>query len=392
VAIIVAGSAPASAVFDENNPASISVTLTVPDTSLTINGRGSPHAFVTIKDNGGTAGTGVSGANGSFNILLGSRSAGAHSIEISATDNDGNTTDTVSYTINLTIQSNTTLNLFLPPTISTKSANSGGSKVFLLYGYTIPNAQVTVVIDSSKVFVTTSNQAGRWQLNLTSLGISSGAHQVVAQAEDSLHNSSYITQPTQITVTQETPDDAGQSPESQIENQPLTRNSTAAIPDCNNIDCTSDTQKLPAFERTAGPISHFSADTAKGVALTTAAVAGFYALFLGGLLLVGKGMEAGEMAAIIPNGASLLKSLMNDPRLGISPKVVVAIAAGYLISPLDLVPDLLPVVGYMDDAIIIVLALRFVVRHAGLEIISEHWHGSEKSLEIIKKLAGIKKL
>ncbi|HEX5455992.1 MAG TPA: YkvA family protein [Candidatus Saccharimonadales bacterium] len=389
---MVLGAGTASAVFDENNPASISVTLTVPDTSLTINGRTSPHAFVTVKDNGGTAGTGVAGSSGNFNILLGSRAAGTHSIEISAVDNEGSVTDTVSYTINLSVQTNTTLNLFLPPTVSTRASNTGGVKAFLLYGYTIPNAQVTLVIDSSDVHITTSNHAGRWQLNLTALGISSGAHHVVAQAEDSSSNSSYITQSKQIDIPAPIPDvinDNGTETAADKTNL-ASKSPTAPKEGCIKIHCSTEPEKLPTFQRLARHLNDFSADNAKAITATAAAAAGFYALFLGGVALAAKGLEAGEIAAIVPSGPSLLKNLMSDPRLGLTHKIVLTLAAGYMLSPLDLVPDFLPVVGYMDDAIILILAIKFIARHFGLEIISEHWHGPEKVLEIIIKLARIK--
>ena len=60
-----------------------------------------------------------------------------------------------------------------------------------------------------------------------------------------------------------------------------------------------------------------------------------------------------------------------------------------LLLPLDLNPDFIPVVGYADDAIIVAIALRSVVRVAGPEALDKHWPGSPNGLTAVKRLAGI---
>jgi uncharacterized membrane protein YkvA (DUF1232 family) len=60
----------------------------------------------------------------------------------------------------------------------------------------------------------------------------------------------------------------------------------------------------------------------------------------------------------------------------------------YLLTPVDLVPDFIPVIGYADDAIIVALALRSVIRHAGPHAIRRHWPGTSDGLTAIQRLAG----
>jgi uncharacterized membrane protein YkvA (DUF1232 family) len=61
----------------------------------------------------------------------------------------------------------------------------------------------------------------------------------------------------------------------------------------------------------------------------------------------------------------------------------------YLASPIDLIPDFLPVIGYADDAIIVSLMLRSTVRSAGLETVRRHWPGSDDGFAAICRLSGL---
>jgi uncharacterized membrane protein YkvA (DUF1232 family) len=61
---------------------------------------------------------------------------------------------------------------------------------------------------------------------------------------------------------------------------------------------------------------------------------------------------------------------------------------GYLALPFDVVPDFIPVAGQLDDAVVVALALRAILRGGGVEIIEEHWPGPDSSLSIILRLAG----
>ena len=61
----------------------------------------------------------------------------------------------------------------------------------------------------------------------------------------------------------------------------------------------------------------------------------------------------------------------------------------YLISPIDLIPDFIPVLGYADDAIIVAIALRSITRRAGPEVLEQHWPGSPEGLDTLLMLAGL---
>jgi uncharacterized membrane protein YkvA (DUF1232 family) len=103
----------------------------------------------------------------------------------------------------------------------------------------------------------------------------------------------------------------------------------------------------------------------------------------------GDGTRPAELLRLLPDVVRLLRRLAADPTLPRGVRVRLGLLLGYLLLPIDLVPDFVPVVGYADDAIIVVLALRSVIRTSGPEAIERHWPGSPEGLRALKRLAGI---
>lgn len=106
------------------------------------------------------------------------------------------------------------------------------------------------------------------------------------------------------------------------------------------------------------------------------------------LLLAGRRSEAAELARFVPDCAVLFARLARDSRLPRRYKLLLLGLVGYLALPVDLVPDFLPIVGQLDDAILVAFALRVTLRHAGQEVLQEHWPGSDAGLRMVERLAG----
>jgi uncharacterized membrane protein YkvA (DUF1232 family) len=105
------------------------------------------------------------------------------------------------------------------------------------------------------------------------------------------------------------------------------------------------------------------------------------------LVVLGRGRDARDVARFIPDCAVLCKRLLRDPRVPRRAKVALVLLVPYLASPIDLIPDFIPVLGHLDDAVLVALALRYVVRLAGPDVVEELWPGSERGLRAVTRLA-----
>lgn len=95
-----------------------------------------------------------------------------------------------------------------------------------------------------------------------------------------------------------------------------------------------------------------------------------------------------EALRLLPDLLTLLRRLTADRALPRGIRISLVLLTVYLASPIDLVPDFLPVIGYADDVIIVALVLRSVIRKAGHASLDRHWPGTPAGLELIHRLAG----
>jgi uncharacterized membrane protein YkvA (DUF1232 family) len=121
--------------------------------------------------------------------------------------------------------------------------------------------------------------------------------------------------------------------------------------------------------------------------LALAAIAVAYLAFVLALVIAGRRRDARAWAGFIPDCMVLFGRLMRDARVPRSRKLLVGAMLGYLAMPIDLVPDFVPIAGQLDDAIIVAVVLRSVLRAAGEAPIREHWPGPPQSLELILRRA-----
>jgi uncharacterized membrane protein YkvA (DUF1232 family) len=96
-----------------------------------------------------------------------------------------------------------------------------------------------------------------------------------------------------------------------------------------------------------------------------------------------------DVLRLLPDIVRLLRRLAGDPALPRGVRIRLLLLIGYLLLPLDVVPDFIPVAGYADDAIIVAIALRSVARTAGPEALDRHWPGTSDGLRALKRLTGL---
>ncbi len=90
-----------------------------------------------------------------------------------------------------------------------------------------------------------------------------------------------------------------------------------------------------------------------------------------------------NLLLFIPNMLLLCFRLLTDPRVPAAERALVAGAIVYAIIPFDLIPDMLPFVGQVDDAYLIALTLLRLMERTDPKIIREHWSGGGDVVELI---------
>ena len=118
-----------------------------------------------------------------------------------------------------------------------------------------------------------------------------------------------------------------------------------------------------------------------------------YAVLLGLLWRAGRGQSdptrMRDALRLLPDLIRLLRRLAADDTLPSGVRLRLVLLLAYLLCPIDLVPDFIPVIGYADDAIIVAIALRSATRRAGPEAIERHWPGTPDGLRVVRRLAGV---
>ncbi len=90
---------------------------------------------------------------------------------------------------------------------------------------------------------------------------------------------------------------------------------------------------------------------------------------------------AKDLATILPACATTARRLRRDPRVPTRAKIVVAIAGLWVLSPIDLIPEFLPIIGPLDDIVVVALALRYAAKRTPPEAIIEAWPADRRILQ-----------
>lgn len=97
-----------------------------------------------------------------------------------------------------------------------------------------------------------------------------------------------------------------------------------------------------------------------------------------------------ELARLVPTCLALLRDVMRDPAVPRRAKIAPALVLVYLALPIDLIPDFIPALGHLDDALIVAWALRHLAATAGRDRLAAHWRGEPATLDRILRLARVR--
>lgn len=98
-----------------------------------------------------------------------------------------------------------------------------------------------------------------------------------------------------------------------------------------------------------------------------------------------------EALRLLPDVIRLVHRLAADQALPRGVRIRLGLLLVYLASPIDLIPDFVPVLGYADDAIVVTVVLRGVVRRAGLDVVRSAWPGTDDGFAVLTRLTGLDK-
>jgi uncharacterized membrane protein YkvA (DUF1232 family) len=102
------------------------------------------------------------------------------------------------------------------------------------------------------------------------------------------------------------------------------------------------------------------------------------------LILLARRLPPGplrELARFIPACVTTIRRLRRDPRVPRRARVAVVLAGLWVASPVDLIPEFLPVIGPLDDVVVVALALRYAARQVPRQVLLDAWPGETGLLE-----------
>jgi uncharacterized membrane protein YkvA (DUF1232 family) len=127
------------------------------------------------------------------------------------------------------------------------------------------------------------------------------------------------------------------------------------------------------------------------IGLAAALVLAWVALVIALAVARPRGGLLREALRILPDALRLIRGLAADKTLPRGIRVRLVLLLIYLAIPIDPIPDFIPVLGYADDAIVVTVVLRSVVRHAGLDAVRKHWPGSDDGFAALVRLTGLRR-
>ena len=95
-----------------------------------------------------------------------------------------------------------------------------------------------------------------------------------------------------------------------------------------------------------------------------------------------------DLAGFLPACVTTIKTLRKDPRVPRRAKVAIAFAGLWVISPIDLIPEFLPVIGPLDDIVVVALAFRYAARQIPMHVLFDAWPADPN---LLRRLLGSRK-
>ena len=99
-------------------------------------------------------------------------------------------------------------------------------------------------------------------------------------------------------------------------------------------------------------------------------------------------VRLGELVRVVPDVVRLARGLLTDRAVPLSVKAALIGLMAWLISPIDLIPEFIPVLGPLDDVVLTILVLRFVRRRIGADELARRWPGTSDGYALLAQIVG----
>lgn len=101
-----------------------------------------------------------------------------------------------------------------------------------------------------------------------------------------------------------------------------------------------------------------------------------------------KGVSAREVVGVIPDVLRLFRSVIGDRSAPLDVRLVLVGLMAWILSPIDLIPEFIPVLGPLDDVVVAVVAMRYVRRRVGVADLRRRWVGSPEGFALLVRVIG----
>src|SRR3954453_13932546 len=129
-------------------------------------------------------------------------------------------------------------------------------------------------------------------------------------------------------------------------------------------------------------------DTGWLVAIVVSVVALWAALIVLLWLLRPRDVSARELVRVVPDLLRLLRSIITDTAAPLGGRSVLVGLVAWIVSPIDLIPEFIPVLGPLDDVVVAVAAMRYVRRRVGIGAGRARWVGTAEGFSVLERVIG----
>jgi uncharacterized membrane protein YkvA (DUF1232 family) len=144
----------------------------------------------------------------------------------------------------------------------------------------------------------------------------------------------------------------------------------------------------PDRQDARAPCHHPPVDAFPLVGVVVAIVGAWALLLVVFWALRPRDVSARELARIVPDVLRLLRALIRDSAVPLDARLVLVGLVAWIVSPIDLIPEFIPVLGPLDDVVVAIVAMRYVRRRVGGDGIRARWTGSDDGFRLLTRVIG----